>query len=92
MIMTHGDNKGLVLPPRVAPKQVVIIPIPNSKAAPELVEQMINKVYVCGGAPCVRGMMMWCVCSSPSQCVVLTKRAVCHTRFQEVQCHYPHSQ
>ena len=44
MIMTHGDNKGLVLPPRVAPKQVVIIPIPNSKAAPELVEQMINKV------------------------------------------------
>ena|SRR3990167_491831 len=27
MIMTHGDNKGLVLPPRVAPTQVVIIPI-----------------------------------------------------------------
>lgn len=22
MIMTHGDNKGLVLPPRAAPKQV----------------------------------------------------------------------
>jgi prolyl-tRNA synthetase len=22
MIMTHGDDKGLVLPPRVAPKQV----------------------------------------------------------------------
>ena len=27
MIMTHGDDKGLVLPPRVAPVQVVIIPI-----------------------------------------------------------------
>jgi prolyl-tRNA synthetase len=27
LIMTHGDNKGLVLPPRVAPIQVVIIPI-----------------------------------------------------------------
>jgi prolyl-tRNA synthetase len=27
MIMVHGDNKGLVLPPKVAPIQVVIIPI-----------------------------------------------------------------
>ena len=27
MIMTHGDDKGLVLPPKIAPIQVVIIPI-----------------------------------------------------------------
>ncbi|KAJ1612053.1 proline-tRNA synthetase [Cryptosporidium canis] len=27
MIMTHGDNKGLVLPPKIAPVQVIIIPI-----------------------------------------------------------------
>jgi len=27
MIMVHGDNGGLVLPPRVAPVQVIIIPI-----------------------------------------------------------------
>ena len=27
MIMVHGDDKGLVLPPKVAPMQVVIIPI-----------------------------------------------------------------
>jgi len=27
MIMTHGDNKGLILPPKIAPIQVVIIPI-----------------------------------------------------------------
>lgn len=27
MIMTHSDNKGLVLPPKVAPCQVVIVPI-----------------------------------------------------------------
>ncbi|MGI9565591.1 MAG: proline--tRNA ligase [Nitrosopumilus sp.] len=27
MIMTHGDNQGLVLPPKVAPIQVVIVPI-----------------------------------------------------------------
>jgi len=27
MIMTHGDDKGLILPPKVAPIQVIIIPI-----------------------------------------------------------------
>ena len=27
LIMTHGDNKGLVLPPKIAPVQIVIIPI-----------------------------------------------------------------
>src|SRR6187431_2911373 len=31
MIMTHGDDAGLVLPPRVAPYQVVIVPIPPRK-------------------------------------------------------------
>ncbi|MDH3618281.1 MAG: proline--tRNA ligase [Nitrosopumilus sp.] len=31
MIMVHGDDKGLVLPPKVAPTQVVIVPIYNSK-------------------------------------------------------------
>src|SRR5437870_4250879 len=29
VIMTHGDDSGLVLPPRVAPYQVVIVPIPR---------------------------------------------------------------
>ncbi|MEW6320934.1 MAG: proline--tRNA ligase [Acidobacteriota bacterium] len=28
-IMTHGDDSGLILPPRVAPWQVVIVPIPR---------------------------------------------------------------
>lgn len=27
MVMFHGDDKGLVLPPRVAKYQVIIIPI-----------------------------------------------------------------
>ncbi len=27
IIMVHGDNEGLVLPPKVAPTQVVIVPI-----------------------------------------------------------------
>jgi prolyl-tRNA synthetase len=29
VIMTHGDDSGLILPPRVAPYQVVMIPIPR---------------------------------------------------------------
>jgi prolyl-tRNA synthetase len=33
MIMTHGDDKGLVLPPRVAPKQVRASPFPCSSGA-----------------------------------------------------------
>ena len=31
IIMTHGDNNGLVLPPRIAPTQVVILPIAQHK-------------------------------------------------------------
>jgi prolyl-tRNA synthetase len=31
LIMTHGDDSGLILPPRVAPQQVVIVPIPPRK-------------------------------------------------------------
>jgi prolyl-tRNA synthetase len=29
LIMAHGDDRGLVLPPRIAPYQVVIVPIPG---------------------------------------------------------------
>ena len=32
VIMVHGDNSGLVLPPRIAPTQVVIVPIAQKKA------------------------------------------------------------
>ena len=32
IIMTHGDNNGLVLPPKVAPIQVVVIPVAAHKA------------------------------------------------------------
>jgi len=39
MIMTHGDDKGLILPPKVAPIQVVIIPIYYSKEDKENVLQ-----------------------------------------------------
>ena len=49
IIMAHGDNRGLKLPPRVAPIQVVIIPIAMHKEgvkekAEELYEKL-NKKY-----------------------------------------------
>ena len=33
VIMAHGDDKGLVLPPKLAPHQVVIVPIGRGDAA-----------------------------------------------------------
>ncbi|MFS2293984.1 MAG: proline--tRNA ligase [Actinomadura sp.] len=35
VIMTHGDDKGLVLPPRLAPYQVVIVPIGRKEQGEE---------------------------------------------------------
>ncbi|MBB46940.1 MAG: proline--tRNA ligase [Thaumarchaeota archaeon] len=44
MIMTHGDDKGLVLPPKIAPIQVVIIPIYYSDDEKENVIQKANQI------------------------------------------------
>jgi len=41
LIMTHSDDEGLVLPPKLAPDQVVIVPIP--KPLPEIMEK-INEI------------------------------------------------
>ncbi len=51
LIMTHGDNNGLVLPPYIAPIQVMIIPIAQHKEgvvdkATELYESLKNKFRV----------------------------------------------
>ncbi len=37
VIMTHGDDKGLVLPPRLAPYQVVVVPIGRGEEAADVV-------------------------------------------------------
>ncbi len=37
LVMLHGDDKGLVMPPKVAPTQVVIIPIPYKGAEAEAI-------------------------------------------------------
>ena len=44
MIMIHGDDKGLVLPPKLAPIQVVIIPIYYSKEDREKMVDEASKV------------------------------------------------
>ena len=45
LVMMHGDNKGLVLPPRVSPIQVVIVPIKTSKDNAEEILGKGNEVY-----------------------------------------------
>jgi prolyl-tRNA synthetase len=50
LVMLHGDDKGLVMPPKVAPTQVVIIPIPYkgmeaeaiAAKTKEILEQLLN--------------------------------------------------
>ena len=44
LIMVHGDNRGLKLPPRVAPVQLVMIPI-MPKGKKETVKEEIGKLY-----------------------------------------------
>ncbi|NQW30146.1 MAG: proline--tRNA ligase [Ignavibacteria bacterium] len=41
LVMAHSDDEGLILPPKLAPHQVVIVPIP--KPLPDL-EETINKI------------------------------------------------
>jgi prolyl-tRNA synthetase len=43
LIMVHGDDKGLILPPRVAPIQVIVIPIFKDKDA-KLVKSKANQL------------------------------------------------
>lgn len=47
VIMTHGDQKGLILPPKIAPIQVVIVPIFKAEtkdAVLEVVNQLADRL------------------------------------------------
>src|SRR5690349_11568182 len=44
LIMVHGDKSGLILPPRVAPHQVVIVPIWRKEADKEAVGGLVGRV------------------------------------------------
>lgn len=40
VIMVHGDEKGLVLPPKIAPTQVILIPVGPWKKTPAIIEKL----------------------------------------------------
>lgn len=46
IIMVHGDDQGLILPPRVAPTQVVLVPIYKNDAEKSVVLEAANRVYL----------------------------------------------
>ena len=45
LIMTHGDDNGLVLPPNLAPIQVVIIPIYKGNKELKTISKVARKIY-----------------------------------------------
>ncbi len=58
LVMTHSDDAGLVLPPRVAPQQVVIVPISpkGPEKAPEQHAALMEYVDRAAGAMRERGI------------------------------------
>jgi prolyl-tRNA synthetase len=44
VIMAHGDDKGLVLPPRLAPYQVVIVPIGRENLADQAARELAGRL------------------------------------------------
>lgn len=43
IIMTHGDDQGLILPPKLAPYQIVLVPIYKNDAEKSLVLPVLSK-------------------------------------------------
>jgi len=46
IIMVHGDDQGLVLPPRLAPTQAVIVPIYKTEAEKSKVMEVADRVFL----------------------------------------------
>jgi len=46
IIMTHGDDQGLVLPPRLAPTQAVIVPIYKNDAEKSKVMEVADRIIM----------------------------------------------
>lgn len=44
LVMVHGDDSGLVLPPSVAATQVVIVPIPKSNVSEEFLKKVTGQL------------------------------------------------
>ena len=45
IIMTHGDDQGLILPPRLAPVQVVMVPIFKNEAEKTAVMPVADRIF-----------------------------------------------
>jgi prolyl-tRNA synthetase len=45
IIMVHGDDQGLILPPRIAPTQIVLVPIYKNDAERSRVMDSANRVW-----------------------------------------------
>ena len=45
IIMAHGDDKGLKLPPNLAPIQIVIVPIIPNEGNPKIINDKVKEVY-----------------------------------------------
>ena len=48
LIMVHSDENGLVLPPKIAPRQVVIVPIGDDEKVLNLSNQILEKLKSAG--------------------------------------------
>ena len=44
IIMTHGDNHGLVLPPNIAPIKIIFIPITQEESVLNTIDEIIKKI------------------------------------------------
>ncbi len=45
LIMVHGDDQGMKMPPKIAPIQVIMVPIFRKDAEKELVMPVVDKVF-----------------------------------------------
>jgi prolyl-tRNA synthetase len=60
MLMVHGDDSGLVLPPRVAPTQLIVVPIPTrTEEETERVVDAVNRLLKEFEAAGVRAEADW---------------------------------
>ncbi|MGE5618119.1 MAG: proline--tRNA ligase [Sphingomonadaceae bacterium] len=50
IIMVHGDDSGLIMPPRVAPVQAVVVPIWRKEQEKEAVAEAVNRLKASLGA------------------------------------------
>ena len=48
LIMVHSDENGLILPPKIAPRQVAIIPIGTSDRVKDISNEVLNKLSNAG--------------------------------------------